>query len=431
MGSFEDSIKKAFEEKGIKAPHSAWSKVENSLNADFVFAYQSKQSRYKWIAAAAILIAVFSLAFQYSPIYDSGSDGIQAYSGESYNALLEKNTDYSTGLSFGNGYFSTTVFAPITNTGGNEVEQGIGLVREREYEIRAIRSNARQLASLSPSLEIATVDWDIYRYHQGGSYSSLSSARNQSEKKLWAGVEAGAGNFSSSLSSSNVFAGSINQSNLASAVGSDGFVNPSTRVNPDLNSGIATSVGVDLGMRLGNRWAFETGIAYTNVDSRGDATINVLDIYTVNNNREFFGTQNATDLPIPSSSRETSFEVQDSYDHDVDLQSNLRFTSIPLKAGYFVMDRKMSLRLNVGFAANYFIGSQVRAQNDVLNGSIDDSFNSWSFDGLGGVEIGYSIFDNFDLTFEPNYRQSITPITNSNSSESRFLVQTGLRYRIQ
>ena len=182
-------------------------------------------------------------------------------------------------------------------------------------------------------------------------------------------------------------------------------------------------------MRLGEKWTLETGIAYTNVDSRGDATINVLDIYTVDNS-EFFGPQSEPGLPLSSSSRETSFEVQDSYDYDVDLRSNLRFTSLPVKAGYYLVDRKMSLRLNVGLAANYFIGSQVTAQNEVLNGSIDESFNAWSFDGLGGFEIGYAIFDNFDVTFEPNYRQSITPLTDSNASESRFLVQTGLKYRI-
>ena len=95
------------------------------------------------------------------------------------------------------------------------------------------------------------------------------------------------------------------------------------------------------------------------------------------------------------------------------------------------MDRRMSLRLNVGLAANYFMSSQIQGESNVLNGSINDSFNSWSFDGLGGVEIGYSVFDRFDITLEPNYRQSITPLTDTDATTSRFLVQTGLRYKIQ
>ncbi len=428
MGSFEDSIKKEFEGKSVKAPNTVWSSVENGLNADFVTTYQTRQLRYKWVAAAAILLAFCSLAFQFSPIYSSGRSS-SSIDGKSYNALLTNGAGFSEGFQISNSFLANRSLEAIPkytpNTASNMREVGLA---PTAYENMLTFQGS--LDHRTADLRIAELDLDIYRYHQGGGYTIRSNSRRNKENKLWAGVEAGAGNFSSSLASSNVYAGSINQSNLASALGSDGFVNPSTEVNPDLNNGIATSLGLDVGMRLGDKWTLETGIAYTNVDSRGDATINVLDIYTVDNS-EFFGPRSETGLPLSSTSRETSFEVEDSYDYDVDLRSNLRFTSLPVKAGYYIMDRKMSLRLNVGLAANYFIGSQVTAQNEVLSGSIDESFNAWSFDGLGGFEIGYSIFDNFDVTLEPNYRQSITPLTDANASESRFLVQTGLKYRIR
>jgi len=432
MGSFEDSIKKTFEEAKIKAPKAVWSQIENGLNADFVHTYQSRQSGYKWIAAAAILLAFVSLAFQFQPRYENEEAVNEVYSGESYNALLSNSSNWifaqksdarlSVGT-FGNVFEG---YSSKKNASSNSAET------TSPENIATDILHTKALASLSPKLESAEVNGDIYPYHQGGSYSILSKSNETKDDKLWAGVEAGAGNFSSSMGTSNIFAGSINQSNLATALGSDGFINPSTEIDPNLGNGVATSVGLDLGLRLGERWTFETGIAYTSVDSRGDASINILDIYSVDNS-EFFGAAGDTDLPAisSSSSRQRTTEVQDTYDYDVDLESSVRFTSVPLKAGYFLIDRKMSLRLNVGLAANYFMGSQVQGDNNVLNGSFNDSFNIWSFDGLGGVEIGYSIFDRFDLTLEPNYRQSITPLTEANSTTSRFLVQTGLRYKIQ
>ena len=434
MGSFEDSLKKSFQNKELKAPNSVWDQVQNDLNADFVQAYQSRQAKYKLVAAAAVLLAFCSFAIHYYPLFESNSGEAQSYSGEVYNALLTDDAnDFYTYPQAG---YSSPIFRgfmPSPASQGSTVSKGRSRIGTSvpESESNHILFAYANLSSVNTEVEEAIVYSDIYPYHQGGSYSSLSKSRDSGDKGLWAGVEAGAGNFSSSMGSSNVFAGSINQSSLASALGSDGFVNPSSRVNPDLNNGIVTSLGLDLGMRVGKKWTFETGIMYSNVNARGDATINVLDIYTIDNS-EFIGSGNDTDVPLPTlSSRETALEVQDSYNYDVDLKSNLRFTSVPLKAGYFLVDKKMSLRLNIGLAANYFMGSQVKADNNVLDGSLDGSFNSWSFDGLGGFEIGYSIFNNFDVTFEPNYRQSITPLTNSNESESRFLVQTGLRYIIQ
>ncbi len=435
MGSFEDSVKKAFEGKKVKAPASAWQQVQNELNADFVHQYQHRQSRYKWVAVAAILLAFISFAFQYQPIYSDGKSDAEGYTGATYNALLSEKTAFPGIYGYTTGTLSATyplrevlvIDRGETNDGAAPEQIAPATMGEPNV------LDDQRLASLDTRAEEAEVMLEIYPYHQGGAYAVAAASQREvlKEDRLWAGVEAGAGNFNSSLSTTSAFTNTVNQTNLASALGNDGFVNPSTEINSEISDGIATSIGLDLGLRLGSRWTFETGIAYTNVDSRGDASINVLDVYAVDN-AEFFGSPADTDLPVLSTtSRQTTTEVQDSYDYDVDLRSSVRFTSVPLKAGYFIMDRKMSLRLNVGLAANYFIGSQVRGSDNVVAGSINDSYNLWSFDGLGGVEIGYSIFDRFDVTLEPNYRQSITPISDANASMSRFLIQTGLRYKIQ
>ncbi len=431
MGSFEDSIKNSFDKKEVKAPAQVWSKVESSLNADLVSSYQSSQFFHKWVSAAAILIAFISLAFQYQPNY--GTNTSQEYTGETYNGLLADQSNYLNSLSFSYTapQFNRVLTYPVViEKGRDDVADELPIFVEEPNE--GLYSQAHSLALVKNDIQKAEVTNDIYPYHQGATYVKSKGRSREDNTKVWAGIEAGAGNFNTSLTGPSVFTGSIDQSSLASALGSEGFINPTANVNPDMDPGLATSIGLDFGMRLGNKWTLETGLAYTSVDSRGDASINVLDIYTIDNS-DFTGTLNGdSELALPATaSRQSTLEVQDSYDYDLDVRSNFRFTSIPMKAGYFVMDRKMSLRLNVGLAANYFVGSQLSGSGDVINGSANDLFNTWSFDGLGGLELGYSILDRFDVTLEPNYRQAITPLSESSNSSSRFIVQTGLRYKIQ
>ena len=50
---------------------------------------------------------------------------------------------------------------------------------------------------------------------------------------------------------------------------------------------------------------------------------------------------------------------------------------------------------------------------------------------LPGETFPGAVFDNFNLTFEPNYRHSIIPISNSLNTRSGFMLQTGFRYMIR
>ncbi|MEM6643976.1 MAG: outer membrane beta-barrel protein [Bacteroidota bacterium] len=441
MGKFEDQIRSSFEGKKVAAPRGAWSAVENQLNAEFVAAHQRQNFSLHWSVAASLLLLFGLAALFYNPIYvEDVKSTAENKIGENskvgtYNALLQGSYSFSLveKQTAWSGSKNLATF-PTFITGGAE-SLAVVLHNEGDQEVhnaQAISQPTLNLPSRTPALKEALVTNEIYPYHQGGGAARFTSrSKNVSIENMWAGLEAGAGNFGSSVTSSNVFVGSIDQENLATALGSDGFVNPNTEINSDLSRGVATSLGVDFGVRLGNRWTLETGLAYTNVSASGDASINVLDIYTVNDS-QFLSSETPNSLPnVGSTSRETSFEVQENYDYDLDLRSSVRFTSVPVKAGYYLLDRKMKLRLNLGLSANYFMSSQVSAENDVLTSSIDNSFNTWSFDGMGGVELGYSLFNNFDLTLEPNYRQSITPLTDQNIVESRFLLQTGLRYTLR
>lgn len=428
--NFEDHIRSTFEGQTKKAPQTVWSGVESSLNASLVASYQASHQKYKWLSIAALLVAVMSFAF----FFTETQQAEETPSGESYNALLSSNRDQS-------GLYSTpfngsqTLLVPLTIV---LEKQSSSSVPDQTNQIPLVAAEKQEeinvLVPRTFSIALADVKNDIYRYQKAGYYSTPKSSDTE-KPKVWAGVEAGAGNFNTSLDGGDDISGGINSLGLANAIGTEGFVNPTTVVNPQINDGLATTVGLDFGVKIGSRWTIESGVAYTNVDARGSASINVLDVYTIDNG-DFTGSDIDFDSNSPifpnSSSREAPLEIQESYDHDIDLKNNIQFTSIPVKAGYFVFDKKMSLRINAGLAANYFVSSQLNDPSQgIINSTQNDLYNEWSFDGIGGLELGYSLFNKFDLTLEPNYRYAITPISDFQNSPSRFVIQTGLRYTLK
>ncbi|WP_420318376.1 hypothetical protein [Ekhidna sp.] len=423
--SFENSIQKKFENQTLKAPKGVWENIENSLNADFVAAYASQHSMYKWMSVAAVFIAVLLLGVLVSPFNTKKASSTEEL--QTYNALLADDWDYGNFYQpFVSHELITFTFTPVGNPSDIVGEQKEAPIKTLDFK------DVLVLDYKKSNLEQAKVESEIYPYYFAGvGYSKRNGSANN-DSKLWAGIEAGAGNFNSDFSGSGVLSNSLKPSGLASAIGSGNFVNPTTNIQQDMEEGIATSIAVDFGMSLGKRWTLESGVAYTNMSNRGSASINVLDVYTIDNSdliNDNGGIDDGSQQGI--NSREATIEIEENYDHEIALNNNVQFASIPLKAGFFVLDKKLSLRLNAGLSANYLVGSNLSdPTKQILNSDELNLYNDWSFDGIGGFEVGYSLSNSFDLTIEPNYRHSITPISNSVNSPSRFLVQTGFRYTL-
>ncbi|MEP1032855.1 outer membrane beta-barrel protein [Ekhidna sp.] len=424
-GKFEDSIREKFVGQTKKTPDSIWTNIENELNAELVSIYASQHLMYKWVSIAAVIIAVLLLGVIYSPSFIKNSQEESA----SYNAFLSNDIDYNNYYTFHTkGYQSLDLSFDKMEPKPSQSE--LIVVQDSKpqssYEIKGVE---RKRPELVASIESK----DIYRYYQAGSGLSPRKSNESLGTKVWAGVEAGAGTFNSSFGKSGAVSNSLNPGALASALGSGNFVNPTTNITEDMDQGIATTIGVDFGVQLGKKWTLESGLAYTNMDNSGTASINVLDVYTIDNNDFIDSSNGISGEGSPSlASREATIEVRENFDHEVELNNNIQIASIPLKAGYFVVNKKFSLRLNAGLSANYLVdGSISDPTKQILNSNDLSLYNDWSFDGVGGLELGYSIFNKFNFTIEPNYRHSITPISDAINSPSRFVLQTGLRYTLK
>lgn len=423
--NFEELIRSKFEAQGTAPPSGVWAGISKSLNEQALAYFQSTQSKYRWLAVAAVLLAMFSFALHFG-----SSDQVEEPA--SYNALLPSSSDHFR--------FFEPQHSVQEPTANHQLWSNILFVKEGETDHQRAKptflvsegevrrpSETLDIQGLDAVPTMANVKTEVSPYYVAYFSSGTNESRN--ETGFWAGVEAGAGNFNPNFSGSEPLSANVDFDALASSLGRSDFVNPiSSASESDMNDGTITSLGVDFGVRMGKKWTLESGVLYTSVNNTSIASINVVDIYTISGG-EIVSIDGGENVAI-TGARET--EIEESSEHSIDLDNNLRFTSIPLKAGYFLVDDKFSMRLNAGFAANYFIGNQVNDPTGRIQTTEQtNAYNTWSFDGLTGFELGYSLFDNFNITLEPNYRQSITPLSSSINNRSGFMVQTGLRYVIE
>ena len=426
--SFERSIKSKFENNQVATPKSVWSGVNNSLNEEAIIGFKSSQNKFRWIAGAATFLAFFSFVLNFG--YQNNDELSVS---DNFNALLPSSPDHfrfpepEVGIADRDDNkttWSRILFIqpdkPNAKKNFNEA-----MVQKKDtntsFEIPKINR-------LTPFVDRVPVSTEIDPYYVAQHrYENKDKNKNEfSGTSFWAGVEAGAGNFNPDFSGSDPISTTIDFATIADNLGQNEFINPrSSASQNDMGDGIVTSVGIDFGLKMGRRWTLESGVQYASVDNRSSASLSIVDARTIRSN----------DIPaVPSLAGETTrkTELEARFEHTVNLENNLRFTSIPLKAGYFLMDRKVSLRLNAGIAANYFLGSSLSDPTGQLLGSSQvNTYNDWSFDGLTGFELGYSIVNNVNLTMEPTYRQSITPLSSSLNTGSGFMIQTGVRYTIK
>lgn len=427
--SFERSIQKKFEGQSLGAPKRLWEGIDAKLNEQALNQYQASHKKYRLAVAAAILIALISFAYN-SDWHTSDqqlSDSEHSFnalrgSGSGYSSFYKPKTSVNNHINYKN-YWSKIVFVDrdqrtaVTVPSTDEVNGDL-------YPVTY--TPTFELFRKSPSVEQVSLDEVMVSPYYVAQYRSTdgkNDARSDS-RTFWAGLEAGTGNFSPEFSGSNPLNTAPNFETIANTLGQNEFVNPSSNATQtDMEDGVVTSFGVDFGMKMGKKWTLESGFQYAQFNNSSTASVNVIDIYTVSNP--------LLDGDIGSqSARQT--QIENEVDHTVDLENTTTFTSIPLKAGYFLVDKKVSLRLNAGITANYFLNNQLNDPTGQLQSSNNNGlYNEWSFDGLTGIELGYSIFNNVNLTFEPNYIQSITPLSSSLINRSGFMVQTGLRYNIR
>jgi hypothetical protein len=197
----------------------------------------------------------------------------------------------------------------------------------------------------------------------------------------------------------------------------------------ETESQLALSYGVNVGFKITNRFLVQTGIAYRKANT------------TTTTNGYIENPDDNTRIPIVATYN-YQFEGLSSVNfmEQTDLNNQYEFASIPVRVGYMVLDRKVSVTLLAGMSSEFFINNTIEDKSNFLqtlssNDATDTPYKNLYFNGSFGTMIGYSFAGNYMMTIEPGYRMALSSFTKDNfylnSFPSSFMLTFGLAYNFK
>ena len=171
-------------------------------------------------------------------------------------------------------------------------------------------------------------------------------------------------------------------------------------------SGASYSFGVQLGGRIANRLVLLGGVSYLSQNASYTSNTGMLDATNVKASlNDFSG--NGTLQSVSTS--------------PYDVSSNLQYISLPVQAGYVIVDRKFAIQLNGGVSTDFFVLNTLTPDVDSIDklsqGPGDDSpYRPVNFSGLVGTEFSYKFSDRYRLAVNPGMRYVLNSIYKSENS---------------
>jgi len=193
-------------------------------------------------------------------------------------------------------------------------------------------------------------------------------------------------------------------SSVNSLGGSPELQNYDLQISEDYTQSVAYSYGANFGFRLGRRFRVFSGLNYTKAFS--------------NQNRELGISQNGKVLANKFYDEDynlLSGNENRIYNGDADIKSEFDFLSIPIKAGYSLIDKKFSLTLFTGISSEFLLQNSVsdgassyEYYENFAGNNINEAYNSFYLNGIFSVNAGYTIGQKYYIYLEPMYKRALT-----------------------
>lgn len=245
-------------------------------------------------------------------------------------------------------------------------------------------------------------------------------------ESLWVGMGGATGSYNP-----NANAGGADSYRSSQLVGA-GVSNLSGQTNRH-EIGNAYSMGLSVGTKVSPRWIVQSGINYVN--QRIDYTSNVLAFTQSNQTKmvipEYFtGSANAAGYAANDPNNEfASVTTTDTYT----INSALELISIPVQAGFMIIDRKIGWQLNSGISSDIFVRNTVvdesgRVERFQQSAGKDSPYRSVNWTGLMSTEVSYQLGAHYRLALVPGVRYYITSIL-KNQTSTPLILDLGFRFK--
>jgi hypothetical protein len=229
-------------------------------------------------------------------------------------------------------------------------------------------------------------------------------------EKLWAWIGIARGTYSPGGSGPS-------RANLASAQtaapnqsGNSGSIHASF--------GTSNSVWVTIGHRISSRWNIQSGVVYLK-QSLG---------YTSN----LVSTASSPPQAFVSTYNPGTYSaVTTSYVYPIN--SVLEYVSIPVLAGYVIMNRKIGLQVNTGFSSDIFVRNSLQDETGLMHNFSKSSgsespYRSVNWSGIASAELSYRVARQYSLSIVPGIRYSFNPALKTGSDRPS-VRDIGFRFR--
>jgi hypothetical protein len=471
-GKFEDSVNDAFRNAEVSPSEDSWTNIALELEKANGAQLKRRVFVYKMLAAASVIFIV-GLGFGMYVINDRNADlANQLALLQKQNAeQLATNESARQSETISNGVASSqildedkiadenTTAQPRRNLSSGKDTQSLASAKEsnnqEQLENLNVISTAPGVTETSAMLTSYS-DADLPALYQPSNpqitaretnanvdpvvlmmarlndrekeiQKKADEKKSPQREKLWTSVGLAAGSFSSSapsipstpipvgVSSGRTQTFSLSSNNVAEKEASA--------------DGIAYSVGVSLGASISSRWLLQGGVNYLtqSADYTIEAVVSDTDFKTFKPG-SINEMANVADAPAKDEKIVTTAPYA--------VNKNMKYVSVPLQAGYLVINRAFAVQLNAGIATDLFLQSTVSADGGGLNTSTEESgsdsqYRTVNFSGLMGTEISYRFADHYRLALNPGIRYPLNSIYKSDIGidATPITFDLGLRFR--
>lgn len=223
-------------------------------------------------------------------------------------------------------------------------------------------------------------------------------SKNQ-DRRWWASLNGSGGAYSQS-SSSNSVAASLFQQGATSSLSAA----PSSK---EVGVGTSFSYGMSVGKKIANRWVMMSGVNYLNQSIDYNSNIILQD---ASQSKVF-----VADLASATSNLASTTPYV--------LRSTNEFISIPVQAGYLLLNRKAGVQLNAGVAADIFYRNTMTDLSSKLGSFSQDAggntaYRNLNWTGLLGTELSYKMNQHYHVSLIPGFRYSFNSVLKSTTGST-------------
>lgn len=401
---FEDEWQVAFEKAEASPSEGVWTGIELGLEKASGTIARKQLVRYQWLVAASVTFAIGITALylmegdqQSKPALTSALSGSPGFIEDQLNKSSDQGQVDSdkepvghqqSAEQTGDVYESHNANALPVKTAGVDDNMLKSKVADNGM-IPTYGTAKRKMPALytfrnpeivMPKSESAADPGMVLLAKLADKEKALSKKEDKRKmnEQLWTTIGFGAGTFNPNASSAKA-SGSFNATGNSSA-------------------GMSYSVGAGVGGRVGSRFVLQGGVAYLSQNASFTSSSLSMEATTaVASLDDYIDRVNNLVATSP-------YEVS----------SNLQYVSLPLQAGYVLVDRDFAVQVNGGVATDFFVQNTLTPDAENIAGITqkagDDSpYRSVNFSGIVGTELSYKL-GRYRIALNPGIRYALNSI---------------------